>query len=320
MGCSHRGRRVSVAQRPSLGKILRTPKAVNMSAMYELPVVVPNSFTHMDTTVRMYTLPPIQGAVEIDGQSSSSSVQNRELLELEARQEAILTSLESLQFRVDKLRGQSKADLQSSLKITNNLEIAIHCSPCSPPFSLPLVIEYLKNQTNHKLFTSVHVHSSYVRDLPQILLDFLPPGNCLERSEADLKIALIWNDVGKDPISMVGMLPNATVRGEVNLLRFFARLFGLCGFDKEIDLKEQMKEDEILDSIHADLMWGDVVNDKKKVMNTAEQLVKSKSSSSLKTLTLSDFLAYSALKKLYLVKPTPAAQGFMRNCEQIVQG
>lgn len=292
-----------------------------MSTMYELPVVVPNSFTHMDTTVRMYTLPPIQGAVEIDGDSSSSGVQNRELLELEARQEAILTSLESLQFRVDKLQGQSKADLQSSLKITNNLEIAVHCSPHSPPFSLPLIIDYLKSHSHHKLYTSVHVHSSYVRDLPQTLLDFLPTGNCLERSEADLKIALIWNEVGNDPISIVGMLPNATVRGEVNLLRFFARLFGLCGFDQAVEMKEQMKEDEILDSIHADLIWGDVVNDKKKVMNTAEQLVKSKGGASTKDkMTLSDFLTYSALKRLYLVKATPAVQGFMRNCEQICQG
>ena len=35
--------------------------AGKMSTMYELPVVVPDTFSHMDTDVKMYKLPPIQG-------------------------------------------------------------------------------------------------------------------------------------------------------------------------------------------------------------------------------------------------------------------
>ena len=113
--------------------------------------------------------------------------------------------------------------------------------------------------------------------------------------------------VGVDPVSVVGLLPKSSVKGEVNLLRFVARHFGL--FDSQ---KDDWKEDETLDRIHSELIWGDVVHDKKAVMAQAETMAKTLSAS--KTVGLSSFLMYSAAKILF-AKPPPAVASFVRAFE-----
>ena len=45
-----------------------------------------------------------------------------------------------------------------------------------------------------KIFTSSHVHSSFLNKIPNELVDFLPNSNCSSRSEADLCVTLIWKD------------------------------------------------------------------------------------------------------------------------------
>ena len=60
----------------------------------------------------------------------------------------------------------------------------------------------------------------------------------------------------------IGLLPDDCVRGEVNLLRFFGRLFSLCGYDTLSGPKSH-QEEELLDTIHSHLVWGDVAGDKK---------------------------------------------------------
>ena len=40
-----------------------------------------------------------------------------------------------------------------------------------------------------------------------------------------------WISVGVDPVCTIGLLPKDSVRGEVNLLRFLGRLFGVGGYD-----------------------------------------------------------------------------------------
>jgi len=98
--------------------------------MYELPVVVPDTFSHMDTDVKMYSLPPIQGNADAIPKNDTGSVDG--LAVLEGRQEAILDRLQNLKIRVDSLQGVNK---KQSLE---HLEIAVHASPSHPPHSLPL--------------------------------------------------------------------------------------------------------------------------------------------------------------------------------------
>jgi len=278
--------------------------------MYELPVVVPDTFSHMDTDVKMYKLPPIQGNTDDIPKGGSGD----NLAFLEIRQESILERLQNLKIRVDSLQGSKKAATRS----VEHLEIAVHASPAHPPHSLPLVVNYLQSQCGYKLHTTCHVHSSYTKPLPQKLVDFLPVGSTELRSRADVKIALVWKDVGTDPVSVVGLLPNAAVYGEVNLLRFLARLFGLFDFESTNSNSQLCDEDEKLDKIHSELVWGDVVNDKKAVMSRAEALIK-KRGVDHKQFALSDILLYSVAKRVF-AKPTPLVAKFIDQCDKTASG
>ena len=63
--------------------------------------------------------------------------------------------------------------------------------------------------------------------------------------------------VGPDPVCTIGLLPSDCVRGEVNLLRFLGRVFNLGNYNVLNGAKSHVEE-ELLDKIHSQLVWGDV--------------------------------------------------------------
>jgi len=274
--------------------------------MYSLPPIVPEAFSHMETgSIGMYKLPPIQGSGQV---ADMMAIDQDPVAALEKRQESILDRLKALQIRVDSIQASTSG---GKVNTQCSFEVAIQASPLHPPYSLPLVVRLLNKKHGLKVYTTCHVHSSYTKPLPQKLTDFLV-GSCAERSEADIKLALIWKDVGPDPVCTIGLLPDDCVRGEVNLLRFLGRLFGLGGYDSLSGPKSH-QEEELLDTIHSQLMWGDVAGDKKSVMNQTETLIqKSKGS----CVSLSDLLAYSAAKAVFTAKMPPVVTKFIQNCEK----
>jgi len=275
-------------------------------AMYALPPIVPETFSHMETNnIAMYKLPPIQGPSADDQDSAMSDP----VAALEKRQEDILKKLNSLQIRVNDIRGGAKPD--------SAVEIAIQANPLHPPYSLPLALQVLGKKHSLRIHTTTHVHSSQTKPLPNKLVGFLEAGsNHANRSDADVKVALIWKDVGPDPVCTIGLLPSDCVRGEVNLLRFLGRVFNLGNYNVLNGAKSHVEE-ELLDQIHSQLVWGDVAVDKKSVMNQAEQIVKAKGQVNL---SISDLMAYSAAKAIFTAKMPPTMTKFIQNCEKLSQG
>jgi len=289
--------------------------------MYSLPPIIPDAFPHMETgSVGMYRLDPIQGfsQQQKDCGGSMSSGAADPLSSLERRQESILDRLKSLQVRVDGIQAASGGCGQRSIGGGTSVEVAIHANPLHPPHSLPLVLQILTRKFGLRVHTTTHVHSSYSKPLPQKVSDFLPDQK-VNRSEADIKIALIWSDVGVDPVCTIGLLPKDSVRGEVNLLRFLGRLFGVGGYDVlEGALADQ--EDDFLDSIHSRVVWGLDGGDKKAVMTNIEAVIKTKTaaSSSKGEIRLSDLLVYSAAKSTFGQGKLPPVVGkFIQNCEKV---
>ena len=72
-------------------------------------------------------------------------------------------------------------------------DIVIRATPQHAPNVLPLLCNQLM-AIGLKVFTSSHVHSSFLNKIPNELEDFLPNSNCNSRGEADLCVTLIWKD------------------------------------------------------------------------------------------------------------------------------
>merc|ERR1719273_540683 len=164
----------------------------------------------------MYKLPKIQDS------SNEDQVENP-LRDLENRQEEILQKLENLKDRVQSMKQDSQAGKNES----GMLDIVVHCSYRTPPHSIPLACRWMQEKLGLKIFTTSHLHSS-VKSLPQHLIEFMPPSNCTSRMASNVRFTIIWKEnVGRDPECYVTMLPAQTIKGEVNLLRFLSRQFGL---------------------------------------------------------------------------------------------
>ena len=99
--------------------------------------------------------------------------------------------------------------------------MVVRCSPSHPAFSLKGVYNLLTG-AGLSVHTSCHTHSS-VTSLPPQCQSFLPEAE-MSRTSAQVRITLIWKEVGRDCELMVSPLTQTLVKGEVNILRYFARL------------------------------------------------------------------------------------------------
>jgi len=102
-------------------------------------------------------------------------------------------------------------------------DIVIKASPSRPPFSVPSLLAVLQS-SGYAVFMSTHTHSSVTsNNKPKA---FLPPTVAgLSRSLADVRVTLIWAEVSGECELMVSPLTQSVIKGEVNILRYFARVF-----------------------------------------------------------------------------------------------
>lgn len=287
--------------------------------MYRLPVInkcAPTSELNLPMGHEngfMYKLPKIQGTLQNEDQSDT-------LKELEKRQESIIKQLGNLKNRIESLQVNPKI-VTTGL---NLLDIVIHCNYNTPPYSLPLACRWLQH-SGLKIFTACHVHSS-AKQSPQNLIDFLPPSNCTSRMKANVRITLIWKeDVTRDPECFVTMLPNHKIKGEVNLLRFLNRHFGLLRNTSFIDAKiSESKSDEWLDRIHSGIIWGEkmstgqsvghggIIKDIEKVLSNQRFLLEEQNPG------IVDLLAFTTIKEVIACREqSKTIKKYMNTCQNI---
>jgi len=176
---------------------------------------------------------------------------------LAARQEAILGRLEQLKEEVAAYQaslglpaalGLPVAPAAQASSCTRTGDLVVRCPPSSPPHSLPPLLSLLAS-AGLSLHLSSHTHSS-VASLPPTLTSFLPKAEA-PRASAQVRLSLIWSSVAEVEL-LVSPLTQSPIRGEVNILRYFARLFPSILPYEGGDAHQQ---DELLDLV-ARLPWA----------------------------------------------------------------
>ena len=130
-------------------------------------------------------------------------------------------------------------------------DIVVRCSPTNPVFSLQSVVRLLQ-QAGLSVHTSLHCHSSLSAPAGPALLSFLPGGD-VSRSQAQVRLTIIWSEVGRECEVMVSPLTQTVLKGEVNVLRYLARLFpSLLSYEAQPGLSSL---DSMLDTVSS-LLWA----------------------------------------------------------------
>jgi len=186
----------------------------------------------------------------------------------------------------------------SSIKLSNvtkTADIVIRCSPTFPVFSLKGVYSLL-TASGLTVHTSCHTHCS-VTSLPPNVQSFLPLTE-VPRSSAQVRLTLIWTDVGKDCELMVSPLAQTVIKGETNILRYFARLFPTIFLYES--LPNLMAVDTMLDNV-ATLLWAAPRERQPIMRNLAVNLTKTAYLAG-GALSVADLALYSCIRQLNLDK------------------
>merc|ERR1719300_820594 len=215
---------------------------------------------------------------------------------LEARQDAILTRLEELKEQVKAYKKSlGLSDLPPPKAcVSKTADIVIRCSPSYPAFTLKSIYSML-TANGYAVHATSHTHCS-VNSLPPNVQSFLPITD-IPRSSAQVRITLIWSEVGKDCELMVSPLVQTSIKGESNILRYFSRLFPTI-FPYE-SLSNLMAVDNMLDSVSS-LLWA-TPKERQPIMRTlAVNLVNG--SYLAGSLSIADLALYSAIRQMNFEK------------------
>jgi len=249
----------------------------------------------------MYSLPVIQSSVRIPGVGAGDdSGPPGALQALEARQDTILARLEKLKAEVAAYKKSlglsetvmtSSSSSQLSAPSGKTPDLVVRCSPSHPAHSLQGVCRLLKG-AGLSVHTSCHTHSS-VSTLPPVLASFLPLSD-VSRTQAQVRMTLIWKEVGRDAELMVSPLTQTLIKGEANILRYIARLFpSLLPYESLSPLTEV---DAMLDTISS-LVWA-APRERQPLMRTLVTNLGKSSYLSGNSLSITDLALYSAIKSL----------------------
>jgi len=245
----------------------------------------------------MYSLPVIQCSNPIDNVGMSKVACPMSMEALEARQDAILARLGQLKDQVaayKKTLGLPEISTPS-VNVTKTADIVIRCSPTFPTFSLKGIYTILTTN-GLTVHTSCHTHCS-VSSLPPNVQSFLPVSD-VPRSSAQVRITLIWTEVGKDCELMVSPLAQTVIKGEANIIRYFSRLFpSLLPYES---LPNLMAVDNMMDSVST-LLWA-VPRERQPIMRTLAVNLSKNSYLAGATLSIADLALYSAIRQLGLDK------------------
>ena len=164
----------------------------------------------------------------------SNDPSERQVEAVSKRFDKILDKLDILQQRVNIAASKNNVDLSQSVTSRRSSSLVIHAHPSQPPHSLSLILPHLTS-----CFVSTHIHSSVTSvTKPSLILNTVNKS----RSECDLKITLIYMDV---PQTRTILSPTRSILGEVNLMRYLARLSANQLY--EDNSKHINKIDQILD-------------------------------------------------------------------------
>lgn len=161
---------------------------------------------------------------------------------LELRQDRILSKLAELRQTLDKLTSQyqvtqpsSSTNTQaaavpsvktsSSAKIKSPLgsgihDIVINANPSSPPLSLFVLFEMLKQK--YKVLATSYIHSTVKAD--KKLCDIIKNGCQVTRGDHDIALSVVWKNVERRPELIVSPGKQSVIIGEVNIARYINRL------------------------------------------------------------------------------------------------
>jgi len=163
--------------------------------------------------------------------SSSNSSKSKPAVDykaLEQRQDSVLAKLDQLKDQVSAYKQSIGLDPvpESKPTIKNSgciADIVVKASPSSPPFSLSTICSILQS-SGYSIFTTTHLHSSITSSNHPTILP--PSAQGLTRGQANLRLTLIWSDLaGGDCEMIISPLTQSVIRGEVNILRYLARVF-----------------------------------------------------------------------------------------------
>ena len=144
-----------------------------------------------------------------------------------------------------------RCDVQVTVSPGRTEDIVVRCSPANPAFSLQTVVKVLTG-AGLSVHTSHHSHSSLSAPAGPALLSFLP-ASTVSRSQAQVRLTIIWSEVGRECEVMVSPLTQTVLKGEVNVLRYLARLFpSLLSYEAQPGLSSL---DSMLDTVSS-LVWA----------------------------------------------------------------
>jgi len=252
----------------------------------------------VDVPTCMYSLPVIQSSTPIEGIVMAKTTCPVSVEALEARQDAILARLGQLKDQVAAYKqslGLPDTGPAPTANVTKTADIVIRCSPSFPSFSLKGIYSLLTG-SGLSVHTSCHTHCT-VSSLPPNVQSFLPVTE-VPRSTAQVRMTLIWMDVGKDCELMVSPLAQTVIKGEANILRYFSRLFPTI-FPYE-SLPNVMAVDNMMDNVST-LLWA-APRERQPIMRSlAVNLAKSTFLAG-GSISVADLALYSAIRQLGLDK------------------
>merc|ERR1712080_624157 len=126
------------------------------------------------------------------------------------------------------------------------------------------------------------------------LLSFLPTTKAA-RAIAQVRLTLIWTEVGRDCELVVSPITQSVIRGEVNVLRYLARLFPSILPYESGDCTVQ---DQLLDSVHC-LAWAQPKDKQPLLRQFAATLTKTPYLAG-SSIGASDLCLFSVIKQLGL--------------------
>jgi len=262
--------------------------------MYSMKPVF-NLDARVDLPSCMYSYPVQQVSKCIGGGGDDNVVPEHALKALEARQEAILQKLGQLRGEVElylKGKGISVPVVQTDSLQVHKTDVVVRCPPGRPVYALPGLITLLSEHV--KVYSTVHCHSS-VSNLPSHLNQFLPAPT-VERGEAHVKITLIWKEVGAECELMVSPISQTYIRGEVNIIRYFSRLYpSLLQYENDASVSAV---DTMLDSVTS-LMWAQP-KDRQPILRPLAVNLGRKEYLCGDKFGIADLALFSALKQLNL--------------------
>jgi len=271
-----------------------------MSTMYSLKPVF-DLDAKVEVPSCMYSLPVIQASQPILGVGVCSDKvaapgTDAAIQAISVRQDAILARLGQLKDQVNAYKQSlglpPVGEPKQQVNVSRTADLVVRCSPSSPALSLPAVFSLL-TESGLSVHTSSHTHSSITGDHK---LSCLLPVTDVARATAQVRLTLIWTEVD-DCELMVSPLTQTVIKGEVNMLRYLARLFpSILSYEND----EPHVVDSLLDSVSS-LRWV-VPRSRQPLLRTMASRLSKGGYLTGPTLTIADLALYTTLQNLNLVK------------------